>query len=31
MDISKWGFQNRNLVYFLVAVLLAGFGLLSNE
>ena len=24
MDISKWGFQNRNLVYFLVAVLLAG-------
>ena len=29
MDISKWGFQNRNLVYFLVAVLLAG--LLSNE
>ena len=24
MDISKWGFQNRNLVYFLVAVLFAG-------
>lgn len=22
MDISKWAFQNRNLVYFLVAVLL---------
>lgn len=24
MDISKWAFQNRNLVYFLVAVLLLG-------
>lgn len=24
MDISKWAFQNRNLVYFLVAVLLFG-------
>ena len=23
MDISKWAFQNRNLVYFLVTVLLA--------
>lgn len=22
MDISKWAFQNRNLIYFLVAVLL---------
>ena len=24
MDISKWAFQNRNLIYFLVAVLLLG-------
>ena len=24
MDISKWAFQNRNLVYFLIAVLLVG-------
>ena len=24
MDISKWAFQNRNLVYFLIAVLLLG-------
>ena len=24
MDISKWAFQNRNLVYFLVAVLFLG-------
>lgn len=24
MDISKWAFQNRNLIYFLVAVLLMG-------
>lgn len=24
MDISKWAFQNRNLVYFVVAVLVAG-------
>ena len=24
MDISKWAFQDRNLVYFLVAVLLLG-------
>ncbi|EJX07338.1 RND transporter, HAE1/HME family, permease protein, partial [gut metagenome] len=24
MDISKWAFQNRNLVYFLIAVLLIG-------
>lgn len=28
MDISKWAFNNRNLVYFLVAVLVAG-GLLG--
>ena len=28
MDISKWGFQNKNLIYFLVAVLLIG-GVLS--
>lgn len=24
MDISKWAFQNRNLIYFLIAVLLLG-------
>ena len=24
MDISKWAFKNRNLVYFLVMVLLIG-------
>ena len=24
MDISKWAFKNRNLVYFLVTVLLVG-------
>lgn len=24
MDISKWAFKNRNLIYFLIAVLLAG-------
>ncbi|MDD7061512.1 MAG: efflux RND transporter permease subunit, partial [bacterium] len=24
MDISKWSFSNRNLIYFLIAVLLAG-------
>ena len=24
MDISKWAFNNRNLVYFLIAVLIAG-------
>lgn len=24
MDISKWAFRNRNLIYFLVAVLLLG-------
>lgn len=24
MDISKWAFQNRNLIYFLIAVLIAG-------
>ncbi|MGN0035705.1 MAG: efflux RND transporter permease subunit [Bacteroidaceae bacterium] len=24
MDLSKWAFQNRNLVYFLIAVLMAG-------
>ena len=28
MDISKWAFKNRNLVYFLVMVLLIG-GILS--
>ena len=28
MDISKWAFKNRNLVYFLVTVLLVG-GILS--
>ena len=24
MNISKWAFGNRNLVYFLIAVLIAG-------
>ena len=24
MDISKWAFRNRNLIYFLIAVLLLG-------
>ena len=24
IDISKWSFSNRNLIYFLIAVLLAG-------
>ena len=24
MDISKWAFRNRNLIYFLIAVLLFG-------
>ena len=24
MDISKWAFNNRNLIYFLIAVLIAG-------
>ena len=24
IDISKWAFKNRNLVYFLIAVLLVG-------
>ena len=24
MDISKWAFNNRNLVYFFIAVLIAG-------
>lgn len=28
MDISKWAFKNRNLVYFLVTVLFVG-GILS--
>ena len=28
MDISKWAFKNRNLIYFLVTVLLIG-GILS--
>lgn len=26
MDISKWAFQNKNLIYFLIAVMLAGGG-----
>ena len=29
MDISKWAFTNRNLVYFLIAVLVVG-GILSS-
>ena len=28
MDISKWAFRNRNLIYFLIAVLLFGGALL---
>lgn len=24
MDISKWAFGNRNLIYFFIAVLVAG-------
>ena len=24
MDFSKWAFSNRNLVYFLIAVLIVG-------
>ena len=24
MDISKWAFHNRNLIYFLIAVLMFG-------
>ena len=31
MDISKWAFQNRNLIYFLVAVLLLGGAYSSYE
>ena len=31
MDISKWAFQNRNLVYFLIAVLLLGGGYASYQ
>ncbi len=31
MDISKWAFQNRNLIYFLIAVLLVGGGYASYE
>ena len=31
MDISKWAFQNRNLIYFLVAVLLLGGAYYSYE
>ncbi len=31
MDISKWAFQNRNLVYFLIAVLLIGGAYSSYE
>ena len=27
IDISKWAFKNRNLVYFLIAVLLVGGGI----
>ena len=28
MDISQWAFRNRNLIYFFIAVLVAG-GILS--
>ncbi|MDE6214816.1 efflux RND transporter permease subunit [Bacteroides sp.] len=31
MDISKWAFQNRNLIYFLIAVLLLGGALSSYQ
>ena len=31
MDISKWAFRNRNLIYFLIAVLLLGGVLLLSD